>query len=205
MNKNDCIIRLEKETDHRKVEEMTREAFWNFYRPGCYEHYIVHRYRSRADFIPELDFVLEKDGEIIGHIMYVRAEIVKEDGTSVPIVIFGPLSIAPAYQRKGYGGLLLEYSLAEAKKLGAPAVALTGDMRFYGRFGFVIGNEVDICHADDPEADYFLIKELQKGFFGTVKGTYRDPDGYFVSDENVDAFDEGFPYKEKRKLPGQLF
>ena len=196
---------MEKETDHRKVEELTREAFWNVYRPGCYEHYVVHQYRDREDFVPELDFVLEKDGEIIGHIMYVRAEIIKEDGVAVPIMIFGPLSISPVYQRKGYGGVLLEHSLTEARKMGVPAVALTGDMSFYGKHGFVIGKEVGICHADDPEADYFLIRELQVGFFESVKGTYRDPEGYFVSEEDVDAFDKGFPYKEKLKLPGQLF
>ncbi len=64
-------IRLETEKDYRAVEELTREAFWNVYKPGADEHYYVNQMRNHPDFIPELAFVLEKDGKIIGNIMYI--------------------------------------------------------------------------------------------------------------------------------------
>ena len=102
------IIRNETPADYRAVENLTRESFWNVYRPGCTEHYVLHCYRSAPDFVPELDFVMEKDGELIGHVMYSRSEITASGGKAIPIMTFGPISIAPAYKRQGYGKRLLE-------------------------------------------------------------------------------------------------
>ena len=101
--KNNDIIRLEKSDDHREVENLTREAFWNVYRPGCTEHYILHMLRQDPAFVPELDFVMENDGKIIGHVMYMRSEICADDGRVIPAMTFGPISIAPAYQRQEIG------------------------------------------------------------------------------------------------------
>ena len=111
MHHNHNMIRQETPEDYQNVELLTREAFWNVYRPGCIEHYIVHQYRCREDFVPELDFIMEKDGVIIGHIMYVNAEILSDNGQRIPIMTFGPLSIAPEHQRKGYGKTLLDFSM----------------------------------------------------------------------------------------------
>ena len=108
-------IRLEKPQDWREVENLTREAFWNVYRPGCLEHYVLHCFRSDPDFIPELDFVMEEDGRIIGHVMFSKAEIVLDDGSRFPSWTFGPISIDPEYKRKGYGLQLLKYALAKAR------------------------------------------------------------------------------------------
>lgn len=80
------IIRNETEKDYRAVEELTREAFWNVYKPGADEHYFVHTMRNHPDFIPGLDFVLEKDGEIIGNIMYTKAWLEDEDGNRKEIL-----------------------------------------------------------------------------------------------------------------------
>ena len=77
---DNLTIRLETEKDYRAVEELTREAFWNVYKPGADEHYFVHMMRNHPDFIPELAFVLEKDGEIIGNIMYTKAWLEAENG-----------------------------------------------------------------------------------------------------------------------------
>lgn len=206
MNK-DTIIRLETPSDYRKVENLTREAFWNVYRPGCVEHYILHCYREREGFIPELDFVMEKNGEIIGHVMYVRSEIKGDDGRTVPIMTFGPISIAPQYQRMGYGTILLRHSMDQAKELGAGAIAITGAIHFYGKSGFVAASTKGIHYFAEPrtsEVPYFLIKELQPGFLEGITGVYKDPDGYFIDEKDAEAFDRQFPPKEKLNLPGQL-
>ena len=76
-------IRNEEPRDHEAVEALTRRAFYNLYVPGCVEHYLVHIVREHKDFIPELDFVLEEDGRIIGNIMYTRARLVDETGAAV--------------------------------------------------------------------------------------------------------------------------
>lgn len=176
---NDNItIRLEKEADYRNTENLAREAFWNVYCPGCTEHYVLHCYRDDPAFVPELDFVMELNGELIGQVIYVRSEIECDDGRSVPIMTFGPIGIAPAYKRQGYGKRLLDYSMEQAKKMGAGALAITGNILFYGKSGFVTAKRKGVRYADDPNADYFLIKELTPGFLNGISGTYKDPEGY---------------------------
>ena len=63
-----------------------RDSFWNVYRPGCLEHYVLNQLRNDSAFVPELDFVMLLDGEIIGQNMFMRAEITADDGSSVPIM-----------------------------------------------------------------------------------------------------------------------
>lgn len=199
------IIRNETPADYRTVESLTREAFWNVYRPGCTEHYVLHQFRDRPDFVPELDFVMEVGGEIIGHVMYVRSAIKTDDGRAVPIMTFGPISIAPKFKRQGYGTILLRYSMEQAKAMGAGALAITGNIDFYGKSGFAVSKTKGVRYEDDPDADYFLIAELEPGFLSGITGTYKDPDGYFVDEKEAEEFDATFPPKEKLKLPGQLF
>ena len=171
MSEKNIIIRLETKDDYRAVENLTRESFWNVYRPGCMEHYVLHCYRVDPAFVPELDFVMELNGELIGQVIYVRSEIDCDDGQRVPIMAFGPISIAPAYKRQGYGKQLLDYSMEKAKEMGAGALAITGNIDFYGKSGFVPANTKGVRYADDPEADYFLIKELTPSFLDGISGT----------------------------------
>lgn len=208
MENNDLIIRREEEKDYRTTENLVREAFWNVYCPGCKEHYVLHRFRNDPAFVKELDFVMEKNGKMIGQVIYVRSEIVREGKTALPVMTLGPISIAPEYKRKGYGKKLLDFSLEKAKEAGAGAIVMEGNIDFYGKSGFVVAKDKGIVYADDPEADYLLIKELKKGFLKGAKGSFKDPAGYFVceeSPEDFEKFEATFPEKQKQKLPGQLF
>nr|WP_325195647.1 N-acetyltransferase [uncultured Oscillibacter sp.] len=194
------MIRLEETKDYREVENLTREAFWNKYRPGCMEHYVLHQYRSRPEFVKELDYVIEDDGEIVAHIMYSHALVAADDGRTVPIMIFGPISVRPEKQGKGYGSKLIRYTLDLAEKMGCGAVAITGDPKYYHRFGFVSGSQWGVYYNGLPrseEAPFFMVKELKEGFLRDITGVYRDPEGYFAEDGDVEAFDAGFPPKEK--------
>lgn len=207
MAKNDYLIRLEEKKDYRAVENLVRESFWNVYRPGCLEHYVLHCYRDDRAFVPELDFVMVKDGKIIGQVIYVRSEIKTDDGQALPIMTFGPICIAPDFKRRGYGKILLDYSMEKAKNMGAGALAITGNIDFYGKSGFVPAKTKGIRYKDDPDADYFLIKELEDGFLDGISGMYKDPEGYFVCEKNPEEFEKYealFPPKEKLKLPRQL-
>lgn len=203
-------IRLEQSKDYREVENLTREAFWNVYRPGCVEHYVLRQYRNRPDFIPELDFVLEEDGRIIGHVMYSKAEIVCEDGSTYPAWTFGPISIHPDYKRKGYGLQLLKHSLEKAKEMGIGLLCMEGNIDFYRHAGFVLASSLKIHYHGEPkesEVPYFLAQELIPGYWGNREGTYHTPEGYFAADEQPEAFaayDATFPAKEKHLQPGQL-
>ncbi|MEE6674610.1 N-acetyltransferase [Pediococcus acidilactici] len=204
----DYLIRLEKPADYRKTEAMVREAFWNVYRPGCYEHYVLHVLRKSSELVPQLNLVMEKDHQIIGQICFVKAKLIDKNGNEVPVLTFGPLSIAPAYQQKGYGKKLLDYGIAQARKWGASALCIEGNLAFYKHAGFEIATTKGIRYASEPEnveLPYFLAKELRKGFFEQVQGAlYYTPSAYYVSESDVNKFDQQFPPKEKRVLPGQL-
>ncbi|MGN0174230.1 MAG: GNAT family N-acetyltransferase [Acutalibacteraceae bacterium] len=208
MSKNDYIIRLERKEEYREVESLVREAFWNVYRPGCLEHYVLHQLRNDKDFVPQLDFVLEKDGVIIGQNVFVRASIKADDGREIPIMTMGPICIAPKFKRQGYGKILLDYSLAKAAEMGAGAVCFEGNIDFYGKSGFVYASEKGIRYHGLPEgadASFFLCKELKSGYLDGITGEYATPKGYFVDEQEAEEFDKTFPHKEKLKLPGQLF
>lgn len=205
--KNDYTIRLETPADYNTVESLTREAFWNVYRPGCLEHYVLHMFRNRPEFVKELDLVLEIGGQIIGHVMFVRAEITTDDGRSLPIMTFGPISIHPDYQRKGYGKILLDYALDKAAEMGVGAVCMEGNIDFYGKCGFDVASKSGIHYYAEPREDvvpYFLLRQLQEGFLEGVTGVYRTPEGYFVDETEAEEFDRQFTPKIKLKLPGQL-
>ena len=201
-------IRLEKKEEYREVENLVRESFWNVYRPGCLEHYVLNQLRNDPAFVSELDFVMEKDGKLIGQNMFMRASIKADDGRDIPIMAMGPICITPELKRKGYGKMLLDYSLEKAKELGCCAVCFEGNIDFYGKSGFTYASKFGIRYHDMPEdedASFFLCKELTPGYLDGVTGEYTPPQGYFVDEAKAEEFDTEFPYKEKLKLPGQLF
>lgn len=208
MNKNDCVIRLEQKNEYREVENLVREAFWNVYRPGCSEHYVIHVLRDDPAFVKELDFVMERNGELIGQNMFMKTVIEADDGRVIPVLTMGPIGITPERKRQGYGKKLLDASLERATEQGFGAVLFEGNIGFYGKSGFDFASKFGIRYHDLPEdadASFFLCKELIPGYLNGITGVYQTPQGYYVEDSDVEAFDQGFPAKVKQKLPGQLF
>ena len=208
MNRNDFIIRNERKEEQRETENLVRESFWNVYRPGCLEHYMLAKLRNDEAFVSELNFVMEKDGRIIGQNMFMKAVIKADDGRDIPIVTMGPICIANELKRKGYGKILLDYSLEKATEMGFGAVCFEGNIDFYGKSGFTYASEFGIRYHGLPEgedASFFLCKELKKGYLDGVTGEYSPPQGYFVNEDEAEEFDRQFPPKEKLRLPTQLF
>ena len=208
MNKNDTIIRLEKKEDYREVENLVRESFWNVYRPGCSEHYVIHVLREDPAFVKDLDFVMEQNGRLIGQNMFMKTVINADNGGDVAVLTMGPIGITPELKRRGYGKILLDYSLKKATEMGFGAVLFEGNIEFYGKSGFDYASKFGIRYHDLPEgadSSFFLCKELITGYLDGVTGVYQTPQGYYVDDADVEEFDKRFPPKEKLKLPGQLF
>ena len=202
------IIRPEREEDYGEVENLVRESFWNVYRPGCSEHYVIHVLRDDPAFVRKLDFVMEQNGRLIGQNMFMKTIIEADDGREIPVLTMGPICIVPELKRKGYGKALLDYSLEKAAEAGFGAVLFEGNIDFYGKSGFDYARNFDIRYHDLPEgadSSFFLCKELIPGYLDGVTGIYQTPQGYYVDDADIDEFDKGFPPKQKLKLPGQLF
>lgn len=207
MKTNDLKIRSEKVEDIGTVDNLIRESFWNVYRPGCLEHYVMHCMRKHPDFMPQLCFVMEKGGEIIGQNIFWKAEITSDDGRIIPIMTMGPICIRNDLKRKGFGKILLDFTLEKAKEAGAGAVCFEGNIDFYGKSGFTYASGFGIRYHGLPEGEdssFFLRKELIPGYLNGITGEYSTPQVYLVNKDEAEEFDKKFPKAEKLKLPGQL-
>jgi predicted N-acetyltransferase YhbS len=198
------IIRQEERTDYKKVEYLLREAFWNVYRPGCHEHYIVHNLRHDASFIRELDYVIEDDDKVVGHITYSKNTLCV-DNKKIDVVTLGPVGIDPNYQKRGYGSKLIEYTLDKANDLGISYVFVIGDENYYKRFGFVDASKYNIQFNDvEGDTPFFMIKVFDKDNLDFDNAKYLDNPLFDVDEEKVDQFDKNFPKKEKEVMDTQL-
>lgn len=199
------IIRQEVPADYRAVEQLTREAFWNHYGPGCDEHYLVHIMRDKPEFEPELALVAEENGEIIGNIMYTRAAVIDDHGASREVLSFGPISVLPAYQRKGVGKALMDASFLIAREMGFGGVVIYGHPKNYTSRGFQNGKQFGIHRGDGKYPAALLARELYPAGLAGVSGGFQEAGFFHMNPEEVAAFDGGFPPKEKLEgLPSQL-
>ena len=196
-------IRNEKEEDYKIVEEITRNAFYNLYVSGCVEHYLVHIMRQHEDFIPALDFVAELDGQVIGNIMYTKAKLVDEEGCEKAILTFGPVSIAPEYQRMGYGKRLIEHSFEQAVLMGYDVIVIMGSpMNYVGR-GFKSCKKYNVCLENGKYPAAMMVKELIPNALDVRKWLYRESPIMAISEEEAMRYDDSFEKIEKRHQPSQ--
>ena len=197
------IIRNEKESDYSIVEEITRKAFYNRYTPGCFEHYLVHIMRNHEDFIPELDFVAELDGQVIGNIMYTKAKLVDESGFEKEILTFGPISVLPEYQRNGYGKRLMEHSFQEAVRLGYDVIVIFGSPANYVGRGFQSCKKYNICLEKQRYRAAMMVKELKEHVLDGRKWFYYDSPVMNIDEEEARRYDDSLEKMEKKHLPSQ--
>ena len=196
-------IRNERKEDYETVEKMTRAAFYNLYVPGCVEHYLVHIMRKHEDFIPELDFVLELDGRIIGNIMYTKAGLVDEAGKRKEVLTFGPVCIAPGYQRMGYGKLLLEHSFQKAVELGYEAIVIFGSPANYISRGFQSCKKYNVCIENGKYPAAMMVKELIPHVLSGHKWIYQDSPVMAINEEEAQRYDDTLQKMEKKYQPSQ--
>lgn len=196
-------IRNERESDFEIVEQITRQAFYNQYVPGCMEHYLVRVMRSHEDFIRELDFVITLDGEVIGNIMYTKATLTDEAGNEKEILTFGPVSIAPAHQRRGYGKMLIDRSFEKAKALGYDTIVIFGSPSNYVSIGFQSCKKHNVCAEGGKYPAAMLVKELIPGALDGRKWFYRDSPVMAVDEEAARKYDDSLNKMEKKYQTSQ--
>jgi putative acetyltransferase len=197
------IIRNERKNEYRAVEDLTREAFWNLYVPGCSEHFCLHNMRDSNDFIPELDFVAELDGGVIGNIVYTRGRVIDDAGRTHKIICFGPVSVLPVYQRQGVGSALIRHSLEKARSSGFTAVCIFGDPRYYSRFGFRCAERYDITNSDGKFAVALMALELVPGALRKISGRFIESEVFKVDEVAFQKYEDTFPPKDKAVTESQ--
>ena len=199
MSDIDLVIRKEEKEDYRTVEQLVREAFWNLYVPGCNEHYILHNLRKSSDFIPELDFVAEKEGQIV----YSRGIIKGKQGEEKEVMTFGPVSVLPAFQRRGIGSALIVHTINLARGMGYPAICIYGDPRYYSRFGFRCAEKYEIKTAEDKFAVALQVLEPKQSVLNNVSGRFIESSAFAVDETGFARYDATFPFKEKKETDSQ--
>lgn len=194
---NQLIIRNERKEDQRIVEEITREAFWNLYVPGCDEHYLVHLLRQSSDYLPELSFVAELDGRIVGSIFFSKSYIIDKNGIRHEMVTFGPISVLPELHNQGIGRALIEYAKEAAVRQGYKAFIIYGFPGYYKRFGFRSAKDFGICSPEGKYPVAHMVLELYAGAMAGISGTAYESDLYDVDQKAAEQYDALFPPKEK--------
>ena len=190
------LLRLERPSDYYETENITREAFWNHYVPGCDEHYLLHVMRNCQAFLPELDVVAVHDGKIVGNIIYVKSVIKADDGNEYEVLELGPISVLPEYQRKGIGGQMIAYTKALAREMGFRAILLCGDPVYYSRQGFVSAEALGIRTAENMYIAALHVCELYENALSGIKGRYFEDKIYSIDASAAAEYDKNFPKKE---------
>ena len=162
---NNIIIENEKQEEQREVENLVRESFWNVYRPGCLEHFVINQMRKDENFVKELNFVIKLNGKIIGQNVFYKTFIALDNGEKFPILTMGPICIDNDYKRKGYGKMLLDYSLIKATEMGFGAVCFEGNIDFYGKSGFTFARNFNI--------KYHGLSDGAEGFFAELENASK--------------------------------
>lgn len=186
-------IRLEKPEDYREVEVLTKKAF-EIATPECDEHYLVHLLRKSNCFIPQLDFVAEADGRIVGNVIFSMAKLVDDNGSENSILTFGPLSVLPEAGNMGVGSALMKHSILEAKRLGYKGIAFHGHPDYYPRFGFQNAKVFGITSQEGTNYDALMAMELYEGALNGISGRfYEDEAFYSLEKDKVAEYSKGFP------------
>jgi len=190
-------IRKTKHTEFFTTVNLTREIFWNLYESGCRDHFILHKYRKSNDFVEELDVVAIFQDEIVGHMISTLAKVISDDQKEHEVLHVGPVSVDPKFQNQGVGTEMINYSIKEARKLGFNAMILFGNPNYYKRFGFKNAKEYSITTQDGKNYDPFQVLELQEKGLAPIQGKFIIPESIEVNEEDLNQFEEQFPYKEK--------
>jgi predicted N-acetyltransferase YhbS len=196
-------IEIRKYHDYRETENLAREAFWDVYKPGCDEHLVLHQIRQSKAFIQEMDYIACDSGRIVGNIVYTRA-FVKDDDHESEVLCMGPICVLPSYQRKGIGTLLLRTTIEKAKSLRYKAIVIFGDPAYYHKFGFSNAELYGIATARGDNFDAFMVLELFRGGLDGIHGRFYTDSAFEINQEELEAFDSQFPYREKHTREGQL-
>lgn len=194
---------MKKKQIMKRLKKSQEKRFGTYMSLGVGNIILVHVMRSHKDFIPELDFVIEVDNEIIGNVMYTKTRLVDESGEEKDILTFGPVCIVPEYQRKGYGKKLLEYSFEKAIELGYDVIVIFGNPGNYVSRGFKSCKKHNVCLENGTYPSPMMVKELKPGALDGRKYVYYESPVFEIDEKDVVSFDEGLEKWEKKYHPSQ--
>jgi predicted N-acetyltransferase YhbS len=196
-------IRLETPQDYRETENMVREAFWDVYKPGCDEHLVIHKLRESPAFVQELDFIACDGDRIVGIVLCPTARVVNEQNQEFTILSL-VLGVLPSYHHKGVGSALMHKAIEAAGAMEFKGIIIYGIPEYYPRFGFRNAKEYGIQTSGGLNFDGFMALELGKDSLRGITGRFYEGPAFHVERDELEAFEAGFPPKEKHVTGTQL-
>lgn len=192
------MIKIGRETEAERfaMENVMREAFWNYYVPACTEHYLAHVMRGCAAFVLELCLAARDGDKIAGGSMCAKGRIEGDDERRREVLTLGPIGVLPEYQRRGIGAALIERTAEAARGMGFRAILFCGDPGYYSRRGFVPAEKFNIRNAENMYADALQVRELYGGAMSGTAGIYFEDEIYNVDGALAAEYDELFPPKK---------
>ncbi|MCG6187856.1 GNAT family N-acetyltransferase [Maribellus maritimus] len=185
--------------EYFQTENITREAFWNLYAPGCTEHLVLHQLRESNSYIKELDFIAVSEKQVIGHILSTKACVIDNQNHKHEVLCVGPFSVLPEFQGQGIGSQLINFSILRAKEMEFSGIILFGNPDYYHRFGFRNAQEFNITTKDFQNFEPFMALEICKKGLNKISGRFFEDEAFFTKDEDLISFEKQFPFKEKGK------
>ncbi len=192
------------EADYEETVNLTREAFWDVYKPGCDEHLLLHKLRRIPAHVPDLDLVIRENGKIVGSVVCSKAKVVNSEKRAFEVLCLGPISVIPSKQRNGIGSLLVKESIKRAKQLGYKGIFLWGNRQYYSRFGFRNAKEFNVQTATGENFDAFMGLPLSKGSLKGISGNFFEDEVFKIKCDELEEFEKDFPAKEKHVTDTQL-
>jgi predicted N-acetyltransferase YhbS len=193
----DILIQRATQKDFNITENITRETFWNLYKPGCNEHLVLNKLRNSKSYIGELDLIAVFKNVIVGHIISSKAKIIDSLNNEHEILCVGPISVSAKFQKNGIGTKLINESIIIAKKLGYLGMILFGNPEYYHRFGFVNAEKYRISTKDNQNFDPFMALEIQEKGLININGKFFEDEAFSIDDNELYEFEKQFPFKEK--------
>lgn len=201
----DITIRTTIEKDSSQVILVNREAFWNQYAPGCYEHYLVSILPNHSHYIPQLNLVALCDDKIVGHLMCMKSNIYTDQGQTIEVVTLGPLSVLPSFQNLGIGRKLVLEVQKKATSMGFKMILLCGDPLYYQKIGFENAQKYKIRTSDHMYSDALMVYFCDTSLATPVCARYLESESYDFDIQQAELFDAQFPVKQKlTNTPSQL-
>ena len=170
--------RRELPNDYKCVENVIQKAFENDPYGDQNEHLLVNRLRKSEAFIPQLSIVAEIEGEIVGHI-FITKIIISDGIKNSESLAMAPVSVLPAYQRRGIGGRLITDAHKVALSLGYKSIILIGHEDYYPRFGYQKLARFNIQLPFDVPENNCMAIELVKGGLSGTQGRVQYPEAFY--------------------------
>lgn len=184
-------IRPETHKDYKDIVSLVLRSFreGTDYSDGTDIVALIEEIRDSEYSIPELSFVAELDGKIVGHFLFSHFPLSKTPqgghggANDTQIVMLAPVSVHADYLRQGIGKAMLKLGIEKVREMGFQGITVEGNFHFYNTVGFRTSSEFGIYPTEGIPMSEPRCMMCMETFPGSLNGK----GGYVVYDMYYNA------------------